>query len=66
MIFSPKLNILPESQWARRKELKTTPNYFALYGGTALDLSFGHRASEDFELPVLVGNRDLASQGKER
>ena len=60
MIFLPKLNILPESQWALRKELKATPNYFALYGGTALDLSLGHRDSEDFE-PVLVAKRDLAS-----
>ena len=66
MIFSPKLNILPESQRALTKDLKATPNYFALYGGTAFDLRFGHRASEDFELPVLVANRDLASQGKER
>lgn len=66
MIFSPKLNILPESQRALRKELKATPNFLALYGGTAFDLRFGHRASEDFELPVLVAKRDLASQGKER
>ena len=34
MIFSPKLNILPESQRALTKDLKATPNYFALYGGT--------------------------------
>jgi hypothetical protein len=66
MIFSPKLNILPESQWALRKELKATANHFALYGGSALDLNLGHRASEDLELPVLAARRDLVSQGKER
>jgi hypothetical protein len=49
MTFSPKLNILPSSQRALWKELKTTPKHFVLYGGTALALRLGHRASEDFD-----------------
>jgi len=49
MTFSPKLNILPESQRALWKELKPTPKHFVLYGGTALALRLGHRVSEDFD-----------------
>src|SRR5216684_178147 len=49
MTFSPKLNILPESQRALWKELKATPMRFVLYGGTALALRLGHRVSEDFD-----------------
>jgi hypothetical protein len=49
MTFSPKLNILPESQRALWKELKDTPKHFVLYGGTALALRLGHRVSEDFD-----------------
>jgi hypothetical protein len=49
MMFSPKLNILPESQRALWKELKATPKHFVLYGGTALALRLGHRVSEDFD-----------------
>jgi len=49
MMFSPKLNILPESQRALWKELKATPKHFVLYGGTALAFRLGHRVSEDFD-----------------
>src|SRR5258708_9403327 len=49
MTFSPKLNILPESQRALWKELKATPKHFVLYGGTALAIRLGHRVSEDFD-----------------
>ncbi len=49
MTFSPKLNILPESQRALWKELKATPKHFVLYGGTAVALRLGHRVSEDFD-----------------
>jgi hypothetical protein len=49
MTFSPKLNILPASQRTLWKELKATPKYFVLYGGTALALRLGHRVSEDFD-----------------
>ena len=49
MTFSPKLNILPESQRVLWKELKATPKHFVLYGGTALALRLGHRVSEDFD-----------------
>lgn len=49
MTFFPKLNILPASQQAIWEELKATPKYFVLYGGTALALRLGHRISEDFD-----------------
>jgi hypothetical protein len=49
MTFTPKLDILPASQRALWKELKATPRYFVLYGGTALALRLGHRVSEDFD-----------------
>ena len=49
MSFAPKLNILPVAQRAVWKELKATPKQFVLYGGTALALRLGHRASEDFD-----------------
>ena len=49
MSFSPKLSILPAPQRAVWKELKATPRDFVLYGGTALALRLGHRASEDFD-----------------
>lgn len=49
MTFSPKLDILPAPQRAVWRELKATPKEFVLYGGTALALRLGHRASEDFD-----------------
>jgi predicted nucleotidyltransferase component of viral defense system len=49
MSFSPKLNILPESQRALWTELGANPKHFVLYGGTALALRLGHRVSEDFD-----------------
>ncbi len=49
MTFSPKLNILPAPQCTVWSELKATPKQFVLYGGTALALRLGHRASEDFD-----------------
>ena len=52
MNFSPKLDILPEPQRAIWTELKTTPEQFVLYGGTALALRLGHRVSEDFDCLV--------------
>src|SRR5258708_12251297 len=49
MSFSPKLNILPESQRALWKELKATPKHCVHYGGAALAIRLGHRVSEDFD-----------------
>ncbi len=44
-----KLNILPEGQRQLWQELGNTPEYFTLYGGTALALRLGHRQSVDFD-----------------
>src|SRR5215469_2092722 len=51
MNFSPKLDILPEPQRAIWTELKTTPEQFVLYGGTALALRLGHPRFGRFRLP---------------
>ncbi len=47
--FEPRLDILPKSQRELWKELDAVPSDFVLYGGTALALQLGHRASEDFD-----------------
>jgi hypothetical protein len=49
MAFAPRLATLPAAQSALWAELKATPEQFALYGGTALALRLGHRASVDFD-----------------
>lgn len=49
MAFSPNLDILPAAQCALWPELGGTPEHFTLYGGTALALRLGHRASVDFD-----------------
>ena len=43
------LNILPAEQRILWNELQSTPEHFALYGGTALALFLGHRQSIDFD-----------------
>src|SRR5579862_8527327 len=48
MPFIPNLDTLPASQRALWAELGATPDVFTLYGGTALALRLGHRASIDF------------------
>ena len=45
----PKTTILPESQRQLWPELAQLPQDFVLYGGTALALRLGHRASVDFD-----------------
>jgi hypothetical protein len=45
----PRLDILPAAQRALWPELGTTPPDFTLYGGTAIALRLGHRASADFD-----------------
>jgi Nucleotidyl transferase AbiEii toxin, Type IV TA system len=45
----PRLDILPNPQQRLWAELDTTPEQFALYGGTALALRLGHRFSVDFD-----------------
>jgi Nucleotidyl transferase AbiEii toxin, Type IV TA system len=48
-VFEPKLAILPPPQRRLWPELASTPGQFTLYGGTALALRLGHRASVDFD-----------------
>ncbi len=47
--FHPRLDSLPPAQRAVWDELSATPPDFALYGGTAIALRFGHRTSVDFD-----------------
>lgn len=49
MLFKPNLAILPPPQFRLWPELDATPEHFTLYGGTALALRLGHRASVDFD-----------------
>jgi len=48
-ILEPILSILPPPQLKLWPELDAAPQHFTLYGGTALALRFGHRASADFD-----------------
>jgi Nucleotidyl transferase AbiEii toxin, Type IV TA system len=48
-MLTPQLDILPVAQRQLWAELNTTPEHFALYGGTALALRLGHRVSVDFD-----------------
>ena len=47
--FAPRLEILPPPQRRLWEELAATPEHFTLYGGTAIALRLGHRASADFD-----------------
>ena len=47
--FKPRLDILPPAQQRLWPELSQTPEEFTLYGGTAIALRLGHRASVDFD-----------------
>jgi hypothetical protein len=47
--FEPKLSILPEQQRRLWPELRAVPQSFVLFGGTAIALQLGHRASLDFD-----------------
>jgi len=49
MRFTPRLDALPEAQLSFWPELSETPDSFVLYGGTAIALRLGHRASMDFD-----------------
>ena len=49
MTFKPNLTILMPPQLQLWPELDATPPHFTLYGGTALALRLGHRASVDFD-----------------
>jgi hypothetical protein len=60
----PRLEILPASQRRLWDELSVVSTGFVLYGGTALALRLGHRASEDFDFFANQGFRpdDLERQ----
>src|SRR2546423_1321480 len=47
--FRPHVDILPSSQRRLWAELSEIPDYFVLYGGTAIALWLGHRESLDFD-----------------
>jgi hypothetical protein len=47
--FRPHLEILPPAQRRLWDELGALPSEFVLYGGTAVALHLGHRASLDFD-----------------
>jgi hypothetical protein len=47
--LAPKLEILPRPQRLLWTDLKLVPPTFVLYGGTAIALRLGHRASVDFD-----------------
>jgi hypothetical protein len=49
-IFKPRMDILPPAQQRLWPELRHAAELgFALYGGTAIALRLGHRASVDFD-----------------
>ena len=48
-MFTPRLETLPAPQRKLWGEMSAVPSVFVLYGGTALALRLGHRASEDFD-----------------
>jgi nucleotidyltransferase AbiEii toxin of type IV toxin-antitoxin system len=52
-VFSPRLDILPITQQRLWPELAQTPDYFILYGGTAIALRLAHRQSVDFDFFTL-------------
>ncbi len=47
--FTPRLEILAPPQQRLWPEFAATPSHFTLYGGTAIALRLGHRASADFD-----------------
>ena len=49
MNFIPRLDALPDAQRALWPALASVPDSCVLYGGTALALRLGHRASVDFD-----------------
>lgn len=64
MPFEPRLDILPPPQRRLWDEMSTLPESFTLYGGTAIALHLGHRASVDFDFfgDTCFDPRELAAQ----
>src|SRR5215467_9970456 len=48
-VFAPCLDTFPPAQRALWPELRAVPDWFVLYGGTAIALRLGHRVSVDFD-----------------
>jgi Nucleotidyl transferase AbiEii toxin, Type IV TA system len=48
-VFAPRLDILPPAQRRLWPRLVQIPDHYVLYGGTAIALRLGHRASVDFD-----------------
>ena len=48
-VFTPRLDTLPAPQRSLWPELKAVPDWFVLYGGTAIALRLAHRVSIDFD-----------------
>lgn len=48
-MLTPRIDILPAAQKRLWPELAGIPAHFTLYGGTAIALRLGHRASIDFD-----------------
>lgn len=64
MLIQPKLEILPEPQLALWPQLKTVPEKYVLYGGTAIALRYGHRNSVDFDFfSTDRGDIDMLTKG---
>lgn len=63
MSLKPYFNILPTAQKDLWPHLREVPNYFVLYGGTALALRYGHRQSIDFDFFTTKQNIDLQKIG---
>jgi hypothetical protein len=60
--FAANLEVLPAPQRRLWPELASVPRSFVLYGGTALALRLGHRASVDFDFfsPDAVNHPELS------
>jgi len=70
--FLPRFDTLPPPQRRLWPELVQVPKHFVLYGGTAIALRLGHRASVDFDFftsesfapETLLANLPLLAQAK--
>jgi Nucleotidyl transferase AbiEii toxin, Type IV TA system len=54
-MFAPRLDTLPPPQRRLWDEMSSLPLVFTLYGGTAIALHLGHRASVDFDFFCSAG-----------
>ena len=64
MLLEPKLDILPDTQKELWPQLKDVPQEYVLYGGTAIALRYGHRASVDFDF-FSTDQKDIKTMAEE-